>query len=70
MFSPLDRWDSKKELGENMGRNLAFMGAARPASRSVSSLACLAFVVLLGLAFWAGAVWIGQFLLRLSSTGF
>jgi len=47
-----------------MGRHLAFGGAARPLGRSVSSLACLAFVVLLGLAFWTGAVWLGQALLR------
>lgn len=50
-----------------MGRNLAFTGVARSANRSLSSVACLAFVALLGLAFWTGAVWIGQFVLRVSS---
>jgi hypothetical protein len=47
-----------------MGRNLAFSGPARPGSRSLGSVAGLAFVVLLWLAFWTGAVWIGEFLLR------
>jgi hypothetical protein len=53
-----------------MGRHLAFGGAPRFLSRTVSSLACLAFVLLLGMAFWAGAVWIGRVLLRISATGF
>ena len=52
-----------------MGRYLAFGGAARPVGRSVSSVACLAFVVLLALAFWAGAVWLGQILLRIGASG-
>ena len=50
-----------------MVRHLAFGGATRSAGRGVSSLACLAFVVLLGMAFWAGAVWIAQFVLRVAS---
>ena len=54
-----------------MRRNLAFGGMARPvANRGVSSLACLAFVALLALAFWAGALWIGHLLVRMSQTGF
>ena len=54
-----------------MRRHLAFGGAARPElNRSISSVACLLFVVLLGLAFWAGAVWLAQALVRLSQTGF
>lgn len=52
-----------------MGRHLAFGGATRSAGRSVTSLACLAFVLLLALAFWAGALWIGQMLLRVSASG-
>jgi hypothetical protein len=53
-----------------MRRNLAFGGAPRPVlSRSVSSVACLAFVAVLGLAFWAGAVWLAQLLVRISQTG-
>jgi hypothetical protein len=50
-----------------MARNLAFGGAARPMGRNVSSVACLAFVALIAVAFWAGALWIGEFLLRASS---
>jgi hypothetical protein len=54
-----------------MRRNLAFGGVTRPVvGRGVSSIACLAFVVILALAFWAGAVWIGEAILRLSSSGF
>ncbi|HVI31405.1 hypothetical protein [Phenylobacterium sp.] len=54
-----------------MRRDLAFGGAARPVvGKGVSSVACLAFVVLLALAFWAGAVWLGQVLIHLSSGGF
>jgi hypothetical protein len=32
--------------------------------RGVSSFACLAFVALLGTAFWAGAVWLGEHFLN------
>ena len=53
-----------------MARHLAFGGAGRSGAHGVSSLACLAFVLLLGAAFWAGAVWIGQLLLRLGVWGF
>jgi hypothetical protein len=49
-----------------MRRHLAFGGAARPPAKSVSSVACLAFVVFLAVAFWAGALWLGQMLLRLN----
>jgi hypothetical protein len=52
-----------------MVRHLTFGGATRPVGRGVSSLACLAFVILLGIAFWAGAVWIAQFLLRIGASG-
>jgi hypothetical protein len=54
-----------------MRRNLAFGGVTRPeANRGVSSVACLAFVALLALAFWAGALWIAQLVVRISQTGF
>ena len=53
-----------------MARYLAFGGPARPMGRSVSSMACLAFVALLGVAFWAGAVWLGQVILRITAVGF
>ncbi len=49
-----------------MARNLAFGGAHRVLGRNTSSMACLAFVAILGLAFWAGALWIGQLLMSLS----
>jgi hypothetical protein len=52
-----------------MARHLTF-GASRPMPKGASSLACLAFVALLGVAFWAGAVWIGQAVLRLTGFGF
>ncbi len=48
-----------------MPRNLAVTGESRPVNRCIGSLACLAFVVLLALAFWAGALWLGQILMRL-----
>jgi len=50
-----------------MARYLAYGGTARPAGRSVSSLACLAFVALLGVAFWTGALWLGQLIFNLSA---
>lgn len=53
-----------------MRRDLAFRGAARQAWRPASSIACLAFVGLLAVAFWAGAVWIAQFFLTVSASGF
>jgi hypothetical protein len=54
-----------------MRRNLALGGVARPGvSRSVSSVACLVFVAMLGLAFWAGAVWLAQLLVHMSQMGF
>ena len=53
-----------------MGRHLVYGGAARPTGRSASSLACLAFVALLGVAFWAGALWLGQLIFSVSALGF
>jgi hypothetical protein len=38
--------------------------------RGVTSLACLAFVAVLGVAFWAGAVWLGQLILGATAPGF
>ncbi|HEX7885477.1 MAG TPA: hypothetical protein VF474_05825 [Phenylobacterium sp.] len=40
-------------------------GLARQAQRPARSIACLAFVALLGAAFWAGAVWIAEAFLRI-----
>jgi hypothetical protein len=54
----------KTDLGGYMRRDLAFSGAARHAERPARSIACLAFVALLGAGFWAGAVWIAEQFLR------
>lgn len=51
-----------------MARHLAFGGAVRPLGRGASSVACLAFVVVLGLAFWAAAAWLGEILLRMGAS--
>ena len=48
-----------------MPRNVAFGGASRGAARGVTSVACLAFVAALAIAFWAGALWIGNTLIQL-----
>jgi hypothetical protein len=53
-----------------MARHLALGGTSREIGRSVSSVACLAFVALLGVAFWAGAVWIGEALLSWGALGY
>jgi hypothetical protein len=79
MFTSLDRRGAIRSSGGKMARQFAFGGAARPQTirtaasrpvvgRGVSSIACLAFVVLLGLAFWAGAAWLGQVLLQMGAT--
>jgi hypothetical protein len=52
-----------------LARHLTY-GAARPTAKGASSLACLAFVALLGAAFWAGVMWIGQLVLRVTGFGF
>lgn len=57
-------------LGGLMGRNLALAGAGRPDQRAVRSVACLAFVIFLSIAFWAGALWIAEFLIRVGSLGY
>lgn len=66
MSEPLDRSGAIRDWEKTMARNLAFGGAHRVLGRNSSSMACLAFVAILGLAFWAGALWIGQLLLNLS----
>ena len=52
-----------------MRRVLAFGGVARHAERPVRSIACLVFVGILGVAFWAGAVWIAETFLLLAGRG-
>ena len=53
-----------------MRRDFAFTGVARQAERPIRSVACLAFVALLGAAFWAGAAWIADTFVRLAGGGF
>ncbi len=48
-----------------MQRNPVITGVTRGPARAASSIACLAFVALLAVAFWAGALWIGAELLNL-----
>lgn len=52
-----------------MRRDLAFGGAARQIERPARSIACLAFVGILGLAFWAGAAWLFQTIFHLYGQG-
>ena len=50
-----------------MARHLAFGGVARPVGRSVSSVACLAFVLALGAAIWAATAWLGGALIQIGA---
>jgi hypothetical protein len=43
-----------------MRRELASFGGARQMERPVRSIACLAFVAVMGAAFWAGVVYIAE----------
>jgi hypothetical protein len=52
-----------------MPRNLSLGRAGRPA-RSLGSIACLAFVVLVALTFWAGVAWLAGGLLAWAGHGF
>ena len=47
-----------------MTRSPAWAGMARAPSKGASSIACLAFVGILAVAFWTGAVWLGNVLLQ------
>ena len=53
-----------------MRRDFAPSGVARQAARPVRSIACLAFVGLMGAAFWAGAVYIGETFMRMAGGGY
>jgi hypothetical protein len=53
-----------------MAYHVTYSGAPGRRTRALSSLACLAFVAVLGMAFWAGAVWIAQTMLHLTGFGF
>ncbi len=49
-----------------MRRNLAFHGARRASGGSATSpLACLAFVLVMAIAFWAGVLWLGDSVMTL-----
>jgi hypothetical protein len=50
-----------------MGRKLATAGRPDSAPKAAESMACLLFVLLLAVAFWAGAVWIAESLIRLGA---
>jgi hypothetical protein len=54
-----------------MRRNLALISAMRSDHHHTARpVTCLAFVILLSLAFWTGAVWIAEFLIRVSQLGY
>jgi hypothetical protein len=69
MSEPLDRSGVKKTAWEEIMVGRLSYGAARPTAKGASSLACLAFVAALGVAFWAGAVWIAETIMRLTGFG-
>lgn len=50
-----------------MPRQTAIGRVSRGSAKGASSIACLAFVGVMGLAFWAGAVWIGNTLIQILS---
>ena len=50
-------------------RPAIFGGSASSTGKAASSVACLAFVALLATAFWAGALWIGETLVRILVAG-
>lgn len=55
--------------------NFAFVAAARSDVHHQNvhhqrPVTCLAFIILLSLAFWAGAVWMAEFLIRVSQLGY
>jgi hypothetical protein len=54
-----------------MRRNVAFVAAtSSEPHHTARPVTCLAFVVLLSVAFWAGAIWIAEFLIRVSQLGY
>lgn len=54
-----------------MRPKLAFPGLVRvPGRAATCSVACMAFVLFLATAFWAGVVWVGASLLTLFSGAF
>ncbi|WP_165843997.1 hypothetical protein [Phenylobacterium kunshanense] len=53
-----------------MRRDLALTGVARQAERPVRCIACLAFVGVMGVAFWAGAIYIADAFMRMAGNAF
>ena len=53
-----------------MRRNLALVAAVRPEHHHARPVTCLVFVALLSAAFWAGAIWLAEFLIRVSRLGY
>ena len=53
-----------------MRRNLAFAATARSDDHHARPITCLAFVIFLSVAFWAGAIWMAQLLIRVSQLGY
>ena len=54
-----------------MRRNFALIGVERHEHNAhARPVTCLAFVILLSLAFWTGAIWIADFLIRVSRLGY
>jgi len=47
-----------------MRHDLAMTAMQSRSARPAKSIACLAFVTVLGAAFWAGAVWIASTILQ------
>jgi hypothetical protein len=62
--------DKKNGLGGYMRRDFALSGVARQAERPIRCIACLAFVGVMGAAFWAGAIYIAETFLRLAGASF
>ncbi len=48
-----------------MTRNAVLAGDEQGPAKAHSSIACLAFVTVLGAAVWAGAVWLGTLLMQM-----
>ena len=53
-----------------MRREFALTGAARQVERPARCIACLAFVGVLGAAFWAGAVYIAENFMQMAGSAF
>jgi hypothetical protein len=58
--------EAVNECGGDMGRKLAVSDPGR-GHGAAGPTACLLFVLILALAFWAGAVWIGEHVIRVSA---